>query len=155
LFDSKYKALEGVWRNTRYNNNYIINILCGKELKGLGRKHNKSLAFNTKILFEGGQRYIPLLRDAEGNVAVDPAKDQYWDYKKAYDKKLENLFTVNFSISYKINKPKVTHEIFLDIVNLTNSKAKMSEYYDESKPGKIGYGSQFGFFPFLTYRLYF
>ena len=33
LFDSKYKSLDGVWRNTRYNNKYIVNILLGKEFK--------------------------------------------------------------------------------------------------------------------------
>ena len=32
LFDSKYKTLEGIWRNTRYNNNYIVNILGGKRV---------------------------------------------------------------------------------------------------------------------------
>jgi outer membrane receptor protein involved in Fe transport len=69
LFDSKYKSLEGIWRNTRYNNKYIVNILCGKEFKNLGKKRNQTLALNTKIFFEGGQRYIPLLRDAQGNVA--------------------------------------------------------------------------------------
>lgn len=33
--------------------------------------------------------------------------------------------------------------------------AKMAEYYDESKPGKVGYTTQFHFFPNLMYRVYF
>jgi hypothetical protein len=155
LFDSKYKTLEGVWRNTRYNKNYIVNILFGKEIKNLGKKQNQTLALNTKVLFEGGERYIPLLRDAQGNVAVEPENDRYFDYSKAYDNKLDNIFNLNLSVSYKLNRPKATHEIFLDLMNLTDSKGRISEYYDVSKPGKVGYITQFGFFPNLMYRIYF
>ena len=155
LFDSKYKSLEGIWRNTRYNNNYIVNILFGKEFKSLGKKQNQTLALNTKIFFEGGQRYIPLIRDAQGNVAVEPENDRYFDYSKAYNDKLDNIFLLNLSASYKFNKPRATHEIFLDLMNLTNNQARMAEYYDVSKPGKVGYTTQFGFFPNLMYRVYF
>ena len=155
LFDSKYKSLEGIWRNTRYNNNYIVNILGGKEFKNLGRKQNQILALNTRIFFEGGERYIPLLRDAGGNVAVVPEEDRYFDYSKAYNKKLDNIFRLNLSVSYKFNKPGATHEIFLDLMNLTNSQARIAEYYDVSKPDKTGYREAFGFFPNLMYRVYF
>jgi outer membrane receptor protein involved in Fe transport len=155
LFDSKYKSLEGVWRNTRYNNKYIVNVLFGKEFKNLGKKQNQTLALNTKIFFEGGQRYIPLIRDAQGNVAVEPENDRYFDYSKAYNDKLDNIFLLNLSVSYKFNKPGATHEIFLDLMNLTNSQARLAEYYDESKPGNAGYSTSFGFFPNLMYRVYF
>jgi hypothetical protein len=155
LFDSKYKTLEGVWRNTRYNNNYIVNILFGKEFKNLGKRKNQTLALNTKVFFEGGQRYIPLLRDAQGNVAVEPENDRYFDYSQAYNNKLDNIFLMNLSVSYKFNKPRATHEIFLDLMNLTNSQARMAEYYDTSKPGNVSYTTQFGFFPNLMYRIYF
>jgi len=155
LYDSKYKTLEGVWRNTRYNNNYIVNILFGKEFKNLGAKQNQTLALNTKAFLQGGERYIPLLRDAQGNVAVDPENDRYFDYSKAFSNKLDNFFILNLSVSYKFNKPKATHEIFLDLMNLTDSKCRLAEYYDVNKPGKVGYITQFGFFPNLMYRIYF
>jgi hypothetical protein len=96
LFDSKYKTLEGVWRNTRYNNNYIVNILFGKEFRNLGKKQNQTLALNTKVFFEGGQRYIPLFRDAQGNVAVEPENQRYFDYSKAYNDQFENIFHLKF-----------------------------------------------------------
>ncbi len=155
LFDSKYKTLEGVWRNTQYNSNYIVNILGGKEFKNLGKKQNKSLAINAKIFFGGGKRYIPLLRDANGDATVDPAKDLYRDYKKAYDKKFEDCYQVSLSVSYKINKPRATHEIYLDLQNITNSQARISEYYDAGKPGKVDYLRAMPAFPNLMYRVYF
>jgi hypothetical protein len=155
LFDSKYKTLEGVWRNTQYNNNYMVNILGGKEFDNLGKKRNKSLAINAKVFLGGGKRYIPLLRDAGGNVKVDPAKDIYYDYKKAYDKKLDDYYQVTLSLSYKINKPKATHEIYLDLQNITNYQARISEYYDAGKPGKVSYLRAMTAFPNLMYRVYF
>jgi hypothetical protein len=155
LFNSKYKSLEGVERNTQYNGNYLVNALYGKEFKNLGRKQNKILALNVKVFFGGGKKYIPLLRDAQGNVAVDPANNRYWDYNKAYNNNLDDIFQLNLSASYKINRLKATHEIFLDLMNITNNQARISEYYDESKPDKVGYVTQFGSFPNLMYRVYF
>jgi hypothetical protein len=155
LYDSKYKTLEGVERNTKYNGNYLANILIGKEFANRGKKKNQTLNLNAKVFFGGGQRYIPLLTDAQGRLAVDPANNKFWDYKKAYDKKFEDIYQVNLSASYKWNKPKVTHELFITLDNITNNKGKLSEYYDEKIPGKIGYVTQFELFPNLMYRLYF
>jgi hypothetical protein len=155
LFDSKYKALDGVWRNTMYNSKYLVNALFGKEFDKLGKKQNKTLTLNAKVFFSGGQRYIPLLRDANENLAVDPANNQFWDYSKAYDKSLSKNFMLNLSVSYKINRPHATHEIFLDLNNLTNYQGKLTEYYDASKPDKIGYIMQGNLMPNLMYRVYF
>lgn len=155
LFESKYKALDGVWRNTMYNSKYIVNALFGKEFDKLGKKQNKTLTLNAKVFFNGGQRYIPLLRDANGNLAVDPANNKFWDYSKAYDNSLSNNFMLNLSMSYKINRSYATHEIFLDLNNLTNYQSKLTEYYDASKPNKIGYIMQGNFMPNLMYRVYF
>ncbi len=155
FYNSTYKSLEGVERNTKFNSNYMFNILCGKEFDKLGKNHNRTLSLNTKIFFSGGQRYIPLLRDANRNLAVDPANNQFWDYSKAYTNTLDNLFKLVISVSYKINGRKATHEIFLDLPNITNNQSKMSEYYDAGKPTKIGYITQMPFLPNIMYRVYF
>jgi hypothetical protein len=155
LFNSKYKSLEGVERNTKFNSNFVFNLLCGKEFDKLGKNQNKILTLNAKVFFCGGQRNIPLLRDVNGNLAVDPANDRFWDYKKAYDKKMNVLYSLDLSVRYKINRPKATHEIFLDLPNITNHQGKMSEYYDASKPESIGYITQMRFLPNLMYRIYF
>lgn len=154
LFDSKYKSLEGVERNTKFNSNFLLNVLCGKEFV-LGEKKNQTLTLNARILFGGGQRYIPLLRDAAGNLAVDHVNNRFWDYSKAYDNKLDNIFQLNLSVSYKFNTLNVTHEIFLDLPNITNRQGRLYEYYDVNKPNKIGYVTQMPLLPNLMYRVYF
>ncbi len=155
VYDSKYTALDGVERNTLYNNNYLLNILCGKEFQNLGRKNNQTLSVNAKIFFGGGRRYIPLLRDEQGNLAVDPQNNNYWDYQKAYSHKLDDISEFTLSVSYKFNRPKATHEIFIDLHNLADNKGRISEYYDESQAGSIGHYTQGGFWPNLMYRVYF
>jgi hypothetical protein len=155
LFNSTYKTLDGIERNTRYNSKFLCNVLVGKEITKLGKKNNQTLSMNTKLFFGGGQKYIPLLKDDQGNLDVDTENNKYWDYTKAYDKSLDNIYYINLSFSYKFNKPKATHEIFLDLQNLTNYKGRIYEYYDESEPNSTGYYTQMGFFPNLMYRVYF
>ena len=155
LFQSKYKTLENRWRNTQYNSEYIVNILAGKEFINLGRKGNQALTINLKVFVGGGRKIIPLKRDDQGHLDVDPANDQYWDYDKAYESSLDNLYQIDLSVSYKWNKQKTTHEFYLNIYDITNALGRISEYYDDSEPDNIGYVTQVGFFPNLMYKVYF
>lgn len=155
LFNSTYTSLEGIERNTQYNGNYLINLLFGKEFTNLGKRRSNTLAINGKIFMGGGKPILPLLRDEQGNLAVDPAQDRYWDYEKAYEEKLEDVYHLILSASYKINRPRATHEIFINLDNLTNTKGKLTEYFDADEPNSIGHLTQFGFFPNLMYRVYF
>jgi hypothetical protein len=155
VYESKYTALDGKERNTPFNGQYLVNLLGGKEFPNLGRKKNQTLGMNFKAFLAGGRKIIPLLRDGQGNLAVDPAKGQVWDYSKAFERSLEDAYQIQLSASYKWNKPRATHELFLNLDNVTNHKGRIMEYYDENEPGKVGYMTQFGFFPNLMYRVYF
>jgi len=155
LYQSKYTPLDGIERNTPFNGNYLVNILCGKEFSKLGKRQNQTLGLNAKVFFGGGRKIIPLLRDVQGNLAVDPANNRYWDYSKAFENSIEDTYQVLVSASYKWNKKRATHELFLNLDNLTNNKGKIMEFYDPEKPNSIGHMTQFGFFPNLMYRVYF
>jgi outer membrane receptor protein involved in Fe transport len=155
LFQSKYTALDGVERNTPFNSEYLLNFLCGKEFPKLGKKRNQTLGLNARAFVAGGRKIIPLRRDAAGNLAVDVSKNQVWDYSRAFETSLDDPYQIQLSASYKWNKRRATHEIFLNLDNVTNHKGKILEFYDETEPGNIGYQTQFGFFPNLMYRVYF
>ncbi|MBL4706936.1 MAG: TonB-dependent receptor [Flavobacteriales bacterium] len=149
LFDSKYKALDGVERSTRYNGEYIFNALAGKEFVKLGKKQNRTVAVNTKLFYAGGKKVISLVRDSEGNAT------NALDLENAYEEKIEDLLSLDVSVSYKFDRPKAAHELSIDLINLTDFKGKISEFYSEEEPKSIGYVTQFGFFPNLMYRVYF
>jgi len=104
VFDSKYTALDGVERNSNYNVNYLVNLLVGKEFENLGKKKNQVLGLNAKVFFSGGRKIIPLLKNEDGGAAVDVENDLYWDYERAYEEKIEDIYTVIISASYKWNK---------------------------------------------------
>lgn len=155
LFESKYTPLDGVERNTPFNGQYLVNLLAGREFPRLGRKENQLLAINAKAFLGGARRIIPLLRDANGHLAVNPAAGQVWDYSRAFEAQLDAPYQIQLSLSYKWQKPQATHELFLNLDNITNHKGRIMEFYDESEPDHIGYMAQFGFFPNLMYRVYF
>jgi hypothetical protein len=155
LYESKYKSLEGIERNTQYNGNYLVNVLAGKEFVRLGKRKNQTFGINAKAFFGGGRKIIPLLRDADGNLAVDPANNRYYDYQRAYETGIEDLYQFIVSFSYKWQKRRATHELFLNLDNITNNRGRLTEFYDEDEPGKVGYMRQFGLFPNLLYRVYF
>jgi hypothetical protein len=155
LYNSTYKSLEAVERNTIYNGNYLVNILAGKDYTGLGKKKNQVLNLNAKVFFGGGQRQILLLRDANGNLDVNPSANRFWDYKSAYRNKIDDVYEITISVNYKWNRPKATHELYVNLQNITGAQARISEYYDSKKPNGVDHVKQFGFFPNLMYRLYF
>jgi len=155
VYQSKYTALDGIERNTKYNGNYLINFLAGKEFDRLGKKANQTLNLNVKAFIGGGKKIIPLLKDEAGQAYIDTENDSHWDYDKAYTDKIEDIHLVVLSASYKWNKPKATHELFLNIDNITNTMGRIDEFYDEREPDNIGYTTQFGIFPNLMYRVYF
>jgi len=155
LYQSTYKTLEGIERNTQYNGDYLVNILFGKEFTRLGKKNNQTLSLDGKLFFGGARKIIPLLRDENGNVDVDPQNGSYLDYAKAYETGLDNVYHVTLSASYKFNRPKATHELFVCLNNLTNNQARIYEYYDVNEPNSIGYFRQGAFWPNLMYRVYF
>ncbi|MCF0049040.1 carboxypeptidase-like regulatory domain-containing protein [Dyadobacter sp. LJ53] len=154
LYQSKYTPLDGKERNTAYADNYLVNVLMGKEFPNLGRKNNKSISLNAKVFFGGGKKYIPLLRNGAGQVIANPESGTVWDYEKAYEGKIDDIYQVTFSASHKVNKRTTTHELFLNIDNITNRLSRISEYYDDTKPGSVGYFKQFGIFPNIMYRIY-
>lgn len=154
-YESVYTPLDGVERNTPFAGKYLVNFLFGKEFPGLGKRKNQLFSLNARMFFGGGRKIIPLLRDAAGNLAVDLDKNKVWDYSKAFKTSLDDPYQIQISMSYKWNKPRTTHELFLNLDNITHHKGKITEFYDETKPDKIGYMTQFGFFPNLMYRVYF
>lgn len=155
LYESTYTAMDKVERNTKYNGNYLVNLLAGKEFDGLGKKNNQLFSINTKVFFGGGRYYLPLLRDDNGDLAVDAENGLIYDESKAYQNKLDNITNIVLSLSYKWNFKNTTHELFLNIDNITNHRARLTEYYDAKAADGIGNERQVGSIPNFLYRIYF
>lgn len=114
VFSSSYRGGDDIWRNTRFNRSYVANVLVGKEWQ-LGKEKQNVLSINTRLTYQGGNRYSPI------NVtASSAAKDVVFDETNAFSMQSDPTLNLHFTASYKINKRKTTREIALKILNLTS-----------------------------------
>lgn len=147
LFESKYTAMDGIQRPSRFSGNYNGNIVLGKEFV-IGKEDQNALQLNFKTTVVGGQRYTPVdleaSRISETTVRV----------KEPLSAKADDVFFMNVSAVYRINKKKTSHEIKLEVLNATNNKARIIDYYD-SETGKVDYQTQLEIIPNLMYTLNF
>jgi hypothetical protein len=155
IFESHYTPLDGIERSTRFDSDYRINLLAGREFTGLGKKKNQTIAVNAKFFAQGGQKILPLLRTDNGDLNVDPENNQFWDYGRAYQSGLDDLYALTLSASFKWYRSKTTHEILVNLENVTDNKGRLREYYDQSMAGGVGYTTQFGLLPNIMYKIYF
>lgn len=113
LFKSRYTGGDGIWRDTRYNRNYVVNFLIGKEWQ-LGRRHQNTFSLNTRWSLQGGSRYSPL--ELTRSLA---AQAPVYEETKAFSLQEKPMFNLHFTGSYRINRKLLSHEIALKIINLT------------------------------------
>ncbi len=126
LFDSRYRGGDGVWHNTRFNRKYVLNGLIGKEWM-LGRNKQNILSVNLKMTLQGGERYAPI--DVEATMA-HPDKEVQHDETRAYSIQRSPMLIGNYTVSYRINKRRVSHEFAIKGINFTGAKEYIQHLYN-------------------------
>lgn len=126
VFNSEYWGGDGIRHNTGYNRNYIINGLFGKEWT-IGRSNRNVLGINFKLTLQGGDRYSPV--DEQASLA-HPDKETQYDETRAFSKQLPPMFLANYTISYRMNRKKVSHEIAIKSMNATGYKEYFGHEYN-------------------------
>ena len=148
IFNSQFRAINDKWYNTRFNSNYQLNILAGREFV-VGRKKNKILALNGKIVQNGGNRATPI------NLSASRQKGETIYLNDQFlEERLGKYFRYDAGISYKVNRAKMTHTIMLDVQNITN---RLNPLWREFSVGlnDIDIVTHAGLFPVLNYRIEF
>lgn len=125
VFDSKYKAGSGRELNTRYNGNYQLNLVGGKEFS-LRSKANKTKTFSVGIegIFSGGRRIIPVNIDASFDLGRTVL-----DYQNAYSRQLDDYSRLDLQFALRTNKKRKTYELKLDIQNVGGNLYPTGEIY--------------------------
>lgn len=126
IFNSKYCGGDGVWHNTKFNRNYIINGLIGKEWM-VGRNKQDVLSVNLKLTLQGGDRYAPVNEEA---TLAHPDKETQYDESQAYSKQLSPIFLANYAVSYRMNRNKVSHELAVKGMNATGYEEYFGHEYN-------------------------
>lgn len=124
LFDSKYKGDDGIRRNTRFNTQYVFNVLIGKEWT-VGKQNNKILGVNVRLNYFGGKRTTPV-----NDFASDLAQDVVYNYSQLFENKEPDKLHVNATINYRVNKKCHSRVWSLQMVNLLMAKENYGLYYN-------------------------
>lgn len=144
VFDSKYKALDNKWRNTKFNSSYIFNMLGGKEFK-IGKRN--TIGLNGRVIWRGGYKTIPL--DLDKSIAQHKS---IYITEKAYKTKAPNYFRADLSVNFKRNNPKYSWTLALAFQNVTNHLNLYNEYFSPIS-NKIERTNYQGLVPNLNFKM--
>jgi hypothetical protein len=146
VFQSKYKASDGIWRNTAFNSMYVINALGGKEFI----LNSKTIfGIDCKITATGGQRYTPFDIEASQNAGYVMYKEA-----EAYSEQNAMYFRFDVKFSYIRNLKKVTQKWYIDLQNITGQQNIYIRTLNP-KTGTVSQINQMGFFPNINYQITF
>lgn len=148
LYNSEYSPREGEWYSTRYNGNYNLSILGGKELK-VGKNKKNTLGLNGKAVLSGGNRFTPINFAASKEAGYTV---RYLD--RPYEDQVADYWRLDLGIHYTINAKASTHSLMIDIQNVTNRANLWGQWYN-SETAQMETDYQNGIFPLLNYRFEF
>lgn len=148
VFDSKFRTADGRWFNTRYNRNFIMNGLVGKEWM-LGRRDVLSVNLRGSIM--GGQQYSPVDETA---TMAHPDKTVQYDASQIYSKQFSPMFVGSYTVSYTMNRKRMAHEFALSSINATNH-AEYIEHRFNLKTGTIEAFKRANMLTNISYRIEF
>lgn len=149
LFEARYQGSDGIWRDTDFNGNYAVNALFTREWN---TRKNHLLSIGTKLTTAGGRRYGPV-----DEAASELEKDVVFVDATRNTLQFDPYFRFDLRLNYKINRPQVTHEIALDLVNLfgTRNVLKLTFSPNDADPSgsSVRQEYQLGFLPLFYYRI--
>jgi hypothetical protein len=146
LYQSKYIDGNGNEWNTKYNQNFVFNVLGGKEWQ---LKNNKLLGINGKLTILGGKRQSPVNYE-------ESMKYQYviYDDSRPFEVQLPTNYYVDISLNYTINRPKCSHSFILQVKNLLMQEDSFGHAYNYKTNSIEHYGLTI-IYPYLSYRIQF
>lgn len=125
VFDSKYTAADGVERSTRFNRNYVFNLMAGKEWQ---ISKNNILSANIRLNYLGGNRIEPI--DMAASLNQHDVVYGETNGEKAFSQKYDDLPVLSFTLSYRKNKQKYSSVWSLQVLNSNGSEEYSNDFYN-------------------------
>ena len=149
LFDSKYRGGDQTERNTRFNSNFVFNILVGREWV-FGAAKNRILSINGRLNIIGGQWTTPVITDypyQKGDAAL-------YDNSRPFTCRKPHIYNLNTSVNYRINKRNHAGIWTLQVVNVLGRKEFLGYVYDY-KEDRLREDNIMVIVPTLSYKIEF
>ncbi|MCZ6899318.1 MAG: hypothetical protein O7F74_03685 [Bacteroidetes bacterium] len=151
IYESTYKGSDGIERNTSFNNNYVVNILGGKEWK-FGKNNQNAWTFDTRLTTSGGKPYTPVdLAATRANAGREVRRDDI-----TFTERYGDYFRWDVKLGVRLNsiQRNVSHQFYVDLQNVTNRKNEFVRRYNQVTD-EVDLIEQIGFFPDILYRIQF
>ena len=128
LYKSEYRGEDKVWRNQLYDRGFMFKILGGKEWM-LGKN---VLNVSAKYSIQGGLRYSPIdVAQMRANLEAGIIDDTpIYKQGEEFSERFDPTGVVDLTVSYKINKRKVSHTIAFEGLNILGTKAPQWQRFD-------------------------
>lgn len=150
VFDSKYTASDGIERNTAFNNQYVLNLLGGKEFEW-GKNKQHRFTVDTKLTTAGGRFYTPVDLEASKINEIEVL-----DIDEAFTLQYDPYFRWDIKVGVKLNssKRKFAQGFYFDIQNVTDNENIFRQSYNRNT-NQVNDVYQIGFFPNFMYKVEF
>lgn len=148
LGEAKYKALDGVWRNSRFNYGTVANVLTEREWKIGPAGKDRVITTGIRFNLMGGQWSTPI--DLQASIA----KGEQQDGSPVMGTKGASIGKLDLMVAYRVGRPKVSHEFKADVQNVLNADTPVIYYFDK-RTNTIKDVPQLALLPVLQYTLRF
>ncbi|MCP4443641.1 MAG: TonB-dependent receptor [Aureispira sp.] len=118
---------EKLWR-TPFGNGYRGNLLVGKEFL-LGEKKINRLSLGLRVQYKAGNYITPV--DSAASLV---AQQTIYQEELGYSEKIKDYLRLDFRFGMIFNAPKgkMSHRLFIDVLNFINYKNVNGKYFDRS-----------------------
>jgi hypothetical protein len=144
-YNSTYTTSDDQTYDTRFNGNYTINAVYGKEWTKPSK--NRTIGVNTRLLYLGGLREHAIDEQASAD-----AYETVYDHTNPFSEKLADYFRIDLRVSFRKNKPGYTRTFAIDIQNLLGTENEAYHKYEFSQQRVIT-KYQLGLIPVIVYRI--
>lgn len=150
LFRSQYIDQGGFWRPGRYDSRYATSLTWGWERGRENKKGRlKTFGVNFRGVYRGGLRAQPIDLDASRT-----AKRTIYDQSQGFSEVLPDYFRTDLRFIFRIDKPKYTGTLGIDLQNMLNT-TNVAYYYYDFLTDQVETRNQLGIIPNLSYRMEF
>ncbi|RMG25684.1 MAG: TonB-dependent receptor [Bacteroidetes bacterium] len=144
LYESTYELPDGRVFDTRYNGNYALNGMLGKEVSF---KKGGTLQLGSRLIYGGGLRYTP------GDPLLSRLEREHVPLEDlAYTGQVGDYFRIDLRLSYRKNLPGFAYILSLDVQNVTNRQNIRDEIYNPAIHG-LEFRTQSGLIPVISFQL--
>lgn len=150
VYNSEYKTLSNIWFNTRYNKNYNVNLVGGKEYQLGSASKKKTLNIGLEAVLAGGNRRTEI--DLPASII---AQETVYFNDRPFASQLDAYSRFDFQIALKTNKKGLTHEWKIDIQNLTSRSNVIGEDFSTRLGAVVPTSFTGEIIPVLSYKLTF